>query len=123
MSEYTPVCEICKKTVNVGDWHLCPHDSTKPSTPFKSFEFEGQIVNGIQDANRIERESMQRYRNHEGAPIVFREFHQNRSNIDRNTLEAIAHDPSRGHSPRQVRVTKDQAQRYYRDLKAQRGES
>lgn len=43
-------------------------------------------INTIQDANRIERESLRREANGEGSAIVFRALHQDRSNMDRDVL-------------------------------------
>lgn len=95
------ICDICGHSLSIGDFPWCPHGTTRSHRPFKPFEFEGQVIDSIQAANRIESESMRRYRNGEGQPYVFRAFHQDNSNRDRNTLE------SEGYRQRQRRNESD----------------
>jgi hypothetical protein len=48
---------------------------------------DGQVsINSIQDANRFERESLQRERDGEGAAYVIKALHQDRQNMDRPVL-------------------------------------
>lgn len=76
-------CEKCGELVSIGDHPFCPHGRGQSHRPFKSFsiEHEGRTyeVSGIQSASKMERESMARYRNGEGAPIALRDFHQDHS--------------------------------------------
>ena len=50
-------------------------------------------ITSIQQADRLERESMARYRNGEGAPIAFRMLHQNRSNREVSAFDGLGVDP------------------------------
>ena len=80
-------CEHCGTVVRRPMYPFCPHGSTRPRPLFPAFEHEGQVVDSIQAAGRIERESERRSRNEEGqAPIRFRAFHQDQSNYDVNTF-------------------------------------
>lgn len=82
-------CQDCGGEMQIGSWPFCPdHSAANPHRPFKPFYFEGTLIDSIQAASKIERESMKRYRNGEGQPYVFRAFHQDNSNRDRNTLES-----------------------------------
>lgn len=81
MSDNT--CEKCGQEVTIGAFPFCPHGSTLSHHPFPSFEIqhEGKSyeVSGVHAADKISRDSMQRYRNGEGAPIALRMFHQDHS--------------------------------------------
>lgn len=81
-------CDECGKELQVGEWPWCPHKSTTSRANFKAYDIDidGTIhhIDSIQTADRIEREAERRFRNGEGAPIAFRAFHQDHSNLDRN---------------------------------------
>lgn len=83
-------CSSCGQQVQIGEWPFCPHGwpSGHHHMPTYEVDIDGQIhtISSLQDANRIERESMARYRNGEGQPLVFRAFHQDNSNRDKHTL-------------------------------------
>ena len=86
------MCPFCGVDIQIGDFPACSGDPSRHGPPrahriFPAFEHEGQMVNSIQDAGRIERASEDRARNEEGqAPIRFRAFHQDQSNYDVNTF-------------------------------------
>ena len=95
-------CPRCGAEIRIGMYPFCrgsaaDHGAPAPHHPIPGFEIEHEgrriAIDGIHSADEIARESMKRYRDGAGAPIVFRDFHQDRSNRDRNTLAEIA--PSR----------------------------
>ena len=53
--------------------------------------FREEVVGSLADIRRLEKESETRARNHEGAPLVWRDYSQDRSNRHTHTLMA---DPS-----------------------------
>lgn len=97
-------CELCGAEIRVGDWPYCPHESThrRAFTPFE-LEIDGVVerITSIQDADRIERRSFERYNSFDsagkrlGSPSVLRQFHQDRSNWDKNTLEGLGQQPNK----------------------------
>lgn len=86
-------CDSCGEELQVGDWPYCPHGSALPHRPFRGYTIthEGKTytIDSIQAAARVERETMQNYKEGKGAPIVLRAFHQDHSNRDKNTLEGF----------------------------------
>lgn len=94
-AEKDEFCSACGDMIRVGMWPFCDgtsgkHVWTSERHIFKPFvtEVGGKqvVIDSIQAAARVERETMQRYRNGEGAPMVFRAFHQDKSNFDVNAL-------------------------------------
>lgn len=88
-------CDRCGRKMRVGMFPFCKgdpadHGDTRKHFPFKAYDVEvdGAVfrIDSIQAASKIERESMQRYRNGEGAPVVFRAFHQDSSNATVNVF-------------------------------------
>jgi len=85
------VCDNCGGYVEIGDHPFCGGDPSKhvpvlAKPIFPSFEFEGHVIDSLQAATRVERQSEQAYRDGRGAPIRFRSFHQDNSNRDCNTF-------------------------------------
>lgn len=98
------LCDRCFAPLQVGDWPACggdprKHQPTGSRGRFQEWEVEldGTVhrITSIQDADRIERESWARYNSFDnsgkrrGAPLVFRGFHQNKSNSDKNALDGV----------------------------------
>lgn len=81
------LCDLCGTEVEIGQWPAgwCKGNASAhgPSrhTPFPAQEVEvnGQkyVIDSLQAAERVERESMQAYREGRGQPVVFRAFHYN----------------------------------------------
>ena len=91
-------CEKCGNHVMIGSWPFCPHPPAGPRGSFKPFDYDDgsgkvQTISSIQDASRIEQATMKAYNNGEGAPIVFRAFHQDQSNYDKQTLSGYEQKP------------------------------
>lgn len=101
------VCQECGGILNIGDWWACGGDPAKHQPvgsrgKFEEFtvELDGVThrITSLQDANRIERESMARYNSFDsagkrrGAPYVFRGFHQDQSNRDVNALKGVGQE-------------------------------
>ena len=55
-----------------------------------------RLVESLSALRQIERESEQRHRNGEGAPLVWRDYSNDRSNFDRHTLAANVNQPMDG---------------------------
>ncbi len=97
------ICDDCGSPMEVGTFPACGGNPAKHGPihrrEFKPFEIEldGKTVTigSLQDADRVERESWQRYNTfdkngkRQGSPSVLRLFHQNWSNRDRNSLEGV----------------------------------
>lgn len=109
------VCQECGAVIEVGAFPFCKGDPAKhePAGSRKKFEefeieLDGQVhrITSLQDANRIERESMARYNSFDkngkrlGAPLVFRGFHQNYSNRDVNALKGVGQESQPMQAPR-----------------------
>lgn len=82
-------CEKCGKVVKIGDWFLCPHESTTRRVNFKPYEVQigkkTYLIDSIQTAMKIEK---QYAREHEstGREIAFQAFHFDNSNRDKNAF-------------------------------------
>lgn len=79
--------------MQIGDWFACPHGSTHGHRPFKSFTVEiageTRVIDSIHAAERVERETMSRFKAGEKiAPVVFRAFHydQDGKHYDSNSF-------------------------------------
>jgi hypothetical protein len=89
---YAPdICEFCGAHVEVGDFPACGGDPAKHGTrryrdltPYE-VELDGRMVliDSMQKADRLEREYAA-----QGKHIAFRVFHQDASNLDRNTFHS-----------------------------------
>jgi hypothetical protein len=83
-------CDLCGHEMVIGEHPFCPHESVLRSHPFKEYDvdIDGKMIHisGIHDALRYEKEADRRFRNGEGAPIAFRAFHQDSSNLDANVF-------------------------------------
>ena len=111
------ICDFCGSPITVGTFPACGGDPTRHgpirTSRFQEIEVEldGQVhrITSIQDANRLERESWARYNSFDkqgkrrGAPYVFRGFHQNESNQDRNALEGVGLKSEKPRLPRNSR--------------------
>jgi hypothetical protein len=102
VDEFTLVedkCPDCGQELKVGYWWVCgAHEPVRPKPSFKPFDYDDgsgkvQTISSIQDASRIEQATMKAYKNGEGAPIVFRAFHQDQSNYDKQTLSGYESKP------------------------------
>ena len=86
------VCEDCGRVVHIGCWFACPHEPLHPRGNFKPYEIEvnGKIerIDSIQSAMRVERESMQAYKEGRGQPVVLRAFHHDHdgAHYDQNSF-------------------------------------
>lgn len=85
------ICENCGGCVEIGDHPFCGGDPSRhvpvhAKPIFPSFEFEGRVIDSLQAATRVERETDSLYRDGRGAPVRFRAFHQDSSNYDCNTF-------------------------------------
>ena len=97
------ICEECGSPLPIGTFPLCGGKPERhgpvQERHFQEWEVEldGTVhrITSLQDADRIERESWARYNSFDekgkrrGAPLVFRGFHQNRSNADKNALDGV----------------------------------
>lgn len=95
-------CEECGKIVHVGDWWKCPHPRANRHRPFVAVEVEGRVIDSIQAADKMERETTAAYRDGRGQPLVMRAFHQDSSNRDRNVFGRQEHIPYKTRNSRGV---------------------
>lgn len=83
------ICEECGAQIQIGDFPLCKGDPARHGArryrDMATYEVEvdGRIIliDSMQKADRIEREYAQM-----GKSIAFRVFHQDSSNLDRNSF-------------------------------------
>lgn len=86
------LCADCGRPWEIGMWPTCKgnpddHGANLKHSPFPSFNHEGKRISDLQQLRKVERESMERYRGGEKvAPVVWRDFSQDRSNRDVNTF-------------------------------------
>lgn len=91
-------CDDCDSWLAIGDWPICPHGRGAPrldllDTPFEvSHEGVTYTMSTLGDVRRLERQSEERARGGEGQQINWRDFSNDRSNRERNSL---------GENPRQ----------------------
>jgi hypothetical protein len=82
-----PLCPACGQLMR---W--LPAAGHGGVSSLKGFEFDGQEVTTLRQAQAIERETMKRYLESDPsdpnrpAPVRFRALHQDHSNMDRNTF-------------------------------------
>lgn len=97
--EGAPWCRICEiQMVPVAAINLSLGRDSGSRDGFQKFEVHRlmptakgltQVVETVdtpRKAHQIERDSEQRYKDHEGEPLRFRALHQNRSNMDENSF-------------------------------------
>lgn len=88
--DWPPPCEDCRGTLELapqpGDFTMDVRSDGGTNKPVQKFsvDVDGRAVevDSLHTLRRIERESEQRYRNGEGAPLRFRMWNQDRSNKD-----------------------------------------
>lgn len=94
-----PWCRICEiQMVPIAAINLSLGRDSGSSEGFQKFEVYRQVptregltqvrelVDTPRKARQIERDSEQRYKDHEGEPLRFRALHQSRSNMDQNSF-------------------------------------
>jgi hypothetical protein len=83
-----PVCPVCSAVMafapQPGSYSI---DAYEPGQEFTVDVNGRQVkVESLAQIRAIERQTEQAYRNGEGAPLVWRDYSQNRSNVDQHTL-------------------------------------